>query len=101
MVAFKETPTRYIQWAEEANPYSTALAGLGIPADSDATLFVDSSIRKFIVDGIQQAAPKLRVASAPLEVTTLRERKSPAELEIMKCANEVGVCVSIGLVTAE
>lgn len=91
VVPFKDSQTRYIQWAEEANPYASALAGLGISSDSEETLYVDNKIRKFIVDGLQQAGPKLRIASAPLEITSLRERKSPAELEILKCANEATV----------
>ncbi|KAJ2916846.1 hypothetical protein MD484_g3551, partial [Candolleomyces efflorescens] len=81
------TGVRFIPWAEEANPYSTALSGLGISPDSNGTIFVDSSIRKFIVDGLQDAGKNLRIASAPLAITSLRERKSPAELEILKCAN--------------
>ncbi|KAF6765041.1 peptidase M24, structural domain-containing protein [Ephemerocybe angulata] len=91
VVPFKDSQTRYIQWAEEANPYASALAGLGMSSDSEETLYVDNKIRKFIVDGLQQAGPKLRIASAPLEITSLRERKSPAELEILKCANEATV----------
>ncbi|RXW24913.1 hypothetical protein EST38_g976 [Candolleomyces aberdarensis] len=89
--SFKNSGVRYISWAEEANPYSTALSGLGIAPDSNGTIYVDSSIRKFIVDGLQDAGPNLRIASAPLEITSLRERKSPAELEILKCANEATV----------
>lgn len=101
----------FTKWTEDANPYEVLLRALSLSRDthnSDAqadlsagpeeistvTIYVDSMIRKFIADGLQAAAPKdinLQVLSAPKEITSLRERKSTEELEIMRCANEVGV----------
>jgi Xaa-Pro aminopeptidase len=51
-------------------------------------------MRNFIVDGLQAAHPQAAVSSAPYEIKRLRERKSPAEIELMKCVNEVS-CNSV------
>lgn len=91
----------YIEWAEEANPYAMALGGLSPSlsgASKSRTIFVDNSVRKFIVDGLLRASepvekmtlPAVNVLSAPSDVTQMRERKSKAEIQILKCANEVG-----------
>jgi Xaa-Pro aminopeptidase len=100
----------FVEWEEEENPYHTLLAALGLEtddSDSDAdtmtkskraTIFVDPMIRKFIADGIQEAAPStldLKVVSAPKEIRLLRERKEPEEIEILRCANEVGCASSL------
>ncbi|OCH95053.1 peptidase M24 [Obba rivulosa] len=81
--------TAFTAWPEDTDPYSVAVAGM--PQLQDGVIFVDSSMRKFIADGLQRAAPYSKVASAPVEIMRLRERKSPEELEIMKCANEATV----------
>jgi Xaa-Pro aminopeptidase len=78
-VAFEE-------WAEDANPYKVAVSSLG---NITSHIYVDPSIRNFIVDGLKDALPSVDVRSAPSEIRRLRQRKSPAELELMKCANEV------------
>ncbi|PBK87490.1 peptidase M24 [Armillaria gallica] len=59
---------------------------LSIP--SDVEVFVDGSIRHFIVDGLRTAFPKATVVAAPTGIRQLRERKSEGELELLKCANE-------------
>ncbi|KAF9567608.1 Creatinase/aminopeptidase [Agrocybe pediades] len=117
---------RYMEWAEEANPYAAALSAIAqsflpgntlstIPSASAVTIFVDNSIRTFIVDGLldqglesysrqvsssarnsttlmanvdNNEIRKVNVVSAPLEITQMRERKSKAELQILKCVNE-------------
>ncbi|KAF4614900.1 hypothetical protein D9613_002912 [Agrocybe pediades] len=126
---------RYVEWAEEANPYAVALSAIAqsflpdktlstIPSASAVTIFVDNSIRKFIVDGLldrglesysRQVSSSARnsttlmanvdineirkvdVVSAPLEITQMRERKSKAELQILKCVNETVALSSQGL----
>ncbi|RDX56599.1 peptidase M24 [Lentinus brumalis] len=98
--AFEETRARtlpipsdagvtYTSWAEDANPFSTALNL--VPDLADATIYVDGDVRTFITDGLQKAAPEAKVLNAPVEVKRLRERKSSEELDIMKCVNEVTV----------
>jgi hypothetical protein len=61
-------------------------------------VFVDGSVRHFIVDGLARTAPRVRVAIAPEEIRRLRERKSNDELEVLKCANEVRSPSSLSLV---
>ena len=41
------------------------------------------------MDGFQKAIPGTTIATAPRDITLLRERKSKAELDLLKCANEV------------
>jgi hypothetical protein len=41
------------------------------------------------MDGLQKAIPGATIATAPRDITLLRERKSKAELDLLKCANEV------------
>jgi hypothetical protein len=89
-------PAKTIHWApwsEDANPYqvaATAIPSLASKTGEKGKIFVDDTTRHFIVDGLQHAVPDARVVSAPVEVKYLRERKSPREIEIMKCVNEVG-----------
>lgn len=87
---------KYVEWAEDEDPYSRAISIL--PNRGLRTIFVDNSIRKFIVDGLQDADPNLNIYSAPLEITEMRERKSKTELKILRCANEVGGILSISRV---
>ncbi|KAL0947388.1 hypothetical protein HGRIS_013503 [Hohenbuehelia grisea] len=89
----------YLAWAEHEDPYTTLVNGLGLSATderpSKPKIFVDGSTRLFIVDGIQAAAPGFQVESPPSEIRLLRERKTPEEIGILKCANEASssVCV--------
>lgn len=78
----------YFEWAEDSSPYLTAVSGF---ASNGGKIFVDGEIRKFIVDGIADVSPKNEVLSAPLEIRSLRERKSDAEIEILRCVNEVNL----------
>ncbi|KAG7453006.1 Creatinase/aminopeptidase [Guyanagaster necrorhizus] len=71
----------WVEWAEDENPYEQ------IP-EIEGTVFVDGSIRHFIVDGLQSAFPKATVSAAPVEIRQLRERKSEGELALLRCANE-------------
>ncbi|KAF7793099.1 hypothetical protein EIP86_004206 [Pleurotus ostreatoroseus] len=78
----------YPEWAEDANPYDVAVSAIPALQQKNGTIFVDGGIRQFVADGIQRAAKGSLVTTAPVEVRRLRERKSKAELEIMKCVNE-------------
>lgn len=77
----------YVAWQEDEDPYTVAVEAL--PTSSGGPIYVDGMTRHFIVDGFEKAAPGLNVLSAPLEITSLRERKSSAEIALLKCANEV------------
>ena len=89
---------RYIEWAEEADPYAVLLADLpSSDLSKPRTIFVDNSVRKFIVDGLLHASDQAEkssssgvvVLSAPPAITQMRERKSKAEIQILRCVNEV------------
>lgn len=80
------TNVSYPEWPEDVSPYEVAVRTLS----AGSKIFVDGSVRHFIVDGLQSATSRDQVLIAPVEIRQLRERKSAAELEIMKCANEVG-----------
>lgn len=79
--------TAYVEWPEDASPYEIAASAL--QQNSGGTVFVDGNIRKFISDGLANALPGTKVVSAPPEIRQLRERKSSAEIELLRCANEV------------
>lgn len=76
----------YFDWPEDSNPYDIAISSL---SSKSGTIFVDNSIRKFISDGLADAYTGGDVLSAPLEVRSLRERKSATEINLLRCANEV------------
>lgn len=77
----------YVAWQEDEDPYATAVEAL--PTSSKGPIYVDGMTRHFIVDRFQNVALGLNVLSAPLEITSLRERKSPSEIALLKCVNEV------------
>ncbi|KDQ60659.1 hypothetical protein JAAARDRAFT_31632 [Jaapia argillacea MUCL 33604] len=79
----------FVEWAEEADPYTIAVSSVLDSLTEGGAIFVDGSVRNFIAEGLRTAAPHFSVKPAPVEVRRLRERKSPSELEILKCANEV------------
>ncbi|KIJ60667.1 hypothetical protein HYDPIDRAFT_138923 [Hydnomerulius pinastri MD-312] len=79
----------FVAWREDDDPYTVGVNAL--PSPSGGPIYVDGMIRHFIVDGFQKAVPEVDVLSAPLEITSLRERKSPAEIALLKCVNEVTV----------
>lgn len=81
----------FAEWPEDTNPYKIAISALPSLAEGNGTIFVDGNTRHFIVEGLSQAAPTSKISSAPVDVRNLRERKSPAEIELMKCANEAGL----------
>lgn len=85
----------YPEWPEDANPYEVAVSAIPALQREKGLIFVDGGIRQFVADGVQQAAKDSLVTSAPVEVRRLRERKSEAELEILKCVNEVNNLVHI------
>lgn len=82
-------PVSYATWREEANPYEVAIASIPSVA-TKGPMFVDGEMRTFVLDGLSRAAHSTPVLPSPVEIQRLRQRKSSRELEIMKCANEVG-----------
>ncbi|KAH9842707.1 peptidase M24 [Rhodofomes roseus] len=79
----------YPSWPEEVNPYEVAVSA--VPQLKEGTIYVDGMLRSFVLDGLQKAAARSNVLTAPVEIRRLRERKSAEELEILKCVNEATV----------
>ncbi|KAJ7043199.1 Creatinase/aminopeptidase [Mycena alexandri] len=88
MLPIASNDVTFIEWAEETNPYEHAMT---ILSDTPGSVYVDGATRNFIVDGLRDAHPQAAVSSAPYEIRRLRERKSPVEIELLKCANEATV----------
>ncbi|KAF7359337.1 Peptidase-M24 domain-containing protein [Mycena sanguinolenta] len=88
MLPISSKDVTFIEWAEESNPYEHAMS---ILSETTPSVYVDEQIRHFIVDGLQEARPFATVSSAPYEIKRLRERKSNAEIELMKCVNEATI----------
>ena len=82
-------PVSYATWREEVNPYAVAVEAIPALA-TKGPVFVDGEMRTFVLDGLSKAAFLTPVLAAPVEIQRLRQRKSHRELEILKCANEVG-----------
>ncbi|KAF5372836.1 hypothetical protein D9758_001656 [Tetrapyrgos nigripes] len=87
-IPFPKHKINWIEWPEEANPYELSCYCIIRPTEEGGKVFVDGAMRHFIVDGLQKALPESTVLAAPAEVKQLREKKSKAELEILKCAHE-------------
>lgn len=73
-------------WEEHEDPHARALAAI---ADRHGPVVVGSDTRGFVIEGLRRVAPG-RGWSASIDVIEpLRRRKSPAELVILRRANEV------------
>ncbi|KAJ3510588.1 hypothetical protein NLJ89_g4588 [Agrocybe chaxingu] len=91
---------KYAEWAEEDNPYSvavealsayvfSALASSHARGSEGGPIFLDDNVRKFIDDGLKHARPDaVQVLTAVPAIKAMRERKSAAEINILKCVNE-------------
>ncbi|KZO99490.1 peptidase M24 [Calocera viscosa TUFC12733] len=79
----------YFEWAEADSPYEAALRALPAGAVDGGKVYVDEMARLFIATGLQAVAPDMKVEIAPLPVKALREKKTPEELEILQCVNEL------------
>ncbi|KAF5391827.1 hypothetical protein D9757_001792 [Collybiopsis confluens] len=74
----------YLEWAEEADPYQIAASAFS----SQGTIFLDEAARLFIFDGFHKALPDANVLIADAKIQELRQRKSEAEIKLLKCASE-------------
>jgi Xaa-Pro aminopeptidase len=90
-----KVPTRvnvtFVEWAESENPYEAVVSVLQkrYQAPEKRWIFMDEDTRYFLVDGVTHAAGDFTVESPPAQIRALRERKSQAELALLRCANEV------------
>lgn len=79
-------------WHEHENPFALVagiLADRGLKAGS--RIGVEETVRHFIVDGVQQAAPGFVVESGKDIARGCRMYKSAAELALMQKANDVTI----------
>ncbi|KAJ3851544.1 Creatinase/aminopeptidase [Lentinula lateritia] len=84
MLPIPHDSVEYIEWPEERNPYEVAISALTI----EGKVYLDESARLFIFNGFQKALSNVSVAPSAPEIQELRQRKSDAEIELLKCANE-------------
>lgn len=76
-------------WHEHESPFDLVagiLADRGLRA---GTIGIEETVRHFIVDGVQHAAPEFDVVSANPVTRGCRVYKSPAEISLMQIANDV------------
>jgi Xaa-Pro aminopeptidase len=80
----------FIEWAESEDPYEAVLSVLHTEYQLPERrwIFMDEDTRYFVVDGIKHRAPDFIVESSPVQIRSLRERKSKAELALLRCVNE-------------
>lgn len=77
----------YVDWAEDQDPFQVLKEHLKKHIGSGEVV-VDDGTRKLIADGLSGAGLRLKF-SYPKEVARLREQKSEAEIDLLRCANEV------------
>ncbi|EPY53902.1 X-Pro dipeptidase [Schizosaccharomyces cryophilus OY26] len=77
---------RYITWDEDENPYQVLYDTLG-----PSKLMIDGTVRHFIAQGLQESG--FEVVGQSKSVSSLREIKSDAEIDIMFRVNIATVAV--------
>jgi len=75
-------------WEEDESPYAR-VAGILKDRSANGRIGIEERMRFFVVDGIRHAAPHLELTSGDPVSAGCRMIKSPAELAIMRRANEI------------
>lgn len=81
----------FIEWAEDEDPYQVLYEHVFQPGSGklgSRKVVMDGQTRLFVAQGLSRAG-FVSGPEVPDDVAQLRERKSDAELDIMKCVNEV------------
>ena len=78
-------------WHEHENPLELAAGILADRGIRDGKLAIEETVRHFIVDGIQQAAPATQIVSGAQITRGCRMYKSTAEIALMQAANDVTI----------
>jgi Xaa-Pro dipeptidase len=73
-------------WEEHEDPHALALAAI---TDRRAPIAVGSDTRGFVIEGLRRLAPGRGWRPSTAVIEPLRRRKSPAELALLRRANEV------------
>ena len=76
-------------WNEHENPFDRVAGILKDRKLGDGRLGLEETVRYFVVDGLQKAAPGLKITSATPVTQGCRMYKSAAEITLMKKAAEV------------
>jgi Xaa-Pro dipeptidase len=80
--------TEVLTWQEDQSPYQLVASGLRARGAATGTLGIEESTPWVFSDGIAKSAPALHLASATPVTAGCRMIKSPAELHLMKIANQ-------------
>lgn len=76
-------------WNEHENPFERVAGILQDRKLGDGRIGLEETVRYFVVDGLQAAAPGLKITSATPVTQGCRMYKSAAEIALMKKASEV------------
>lgn len=81
----KGVRVEWIEWKEDQDPFA-------VFADKTSDIGqvqLDGMVRSFVADGLQRALPGVDVKVAGNDVAEIRERKETAEVDRLRCANQV------------
>jgi Xaa-Pro dipeptidase len=84
----RETTITYL-WNENEDPYTIVRRGLAEASVSAGTLGIDEHTQFAFTNGITQACPALKIVSATPVTAGCRSLKSPAEIALMRLANNI------------
>ena len=76
-------------WHEHESPFDLVAGILADRGLKGGRIGIEETVRHFIVDGVQQAAPEFDVVSGKGVARGCRMYKSPAEIALMQKANDV------------
>lgn len=76
-------------WHEHENPFELVAGVLADRGLRAGTIGIEETVRHFIVDGVQRAAPEFDAVSGNAITRGCRMFKSPAEIALMQIANDV------------
>jgi Xaa-Pro dipeptidase len=78
-------------WHEHENPFDLVSAILRDRGLRSGKIAVEETVRHFIVDGVQQSAPRFTAVSGKPITRGCRMYKSPAEIALLQFANDVTI----------
>lgn len=76
-------------WHEHDDPFERVAGLLKDRGIRDGTIGLEETVRYFVVDGLERAAPRISITNARPVTQGCRMYKSPAELALLRKANEV------------
>jgi Xaa-Pro dipeptidase len=76
-------------WEEDESPYKLVAAILKDRGIMTGSLGIEETVDFRFSDGLAKAAPALKITSADSVTARCRRVKSKAELELMRCANQI------------